>query len=158
LYFSISKTENQYYKYWRTCGNFLSIYTNEEFNFTNYNLSALDYNKLEEQDAIVVNELDEIPQALATTLKSFVEKRWDFIIPSEKSSVPNLNTFLFNFGNITFNTLENRKTNTKINFNHPIFDNVFENKVTNFNIKQINPLQYQALALLLCRIKTKVFF
>jgi hypothetical protein len=40
----------------------------------NYNLSALDYNKLEEQDAIVVNELDEIPQALATTLKSFVEK------------------------------------------------------------------------------------
>jgi hypothetical protein len=42
------------------------IYTNEEFNFTNYNLSALDYNKLEEQDAIVVNELDEIPQALAT--------------------------------------------------------------------------------------------
>jgi hypothetical protein len=77
LYFSISKTENQYYKYWRTCGNFLSIYTNEEFNFTNYNLSSLDYNKLEEQDAIVVNELDEIPQALATTLKSFVEKRWD---------------------------------------------------------------------------------
>jgi nucleoid-associated protein YgaU len=48
------------------------IYTNEEFNFTNYNLT-LDYNKLEEQDAIVVNELDEIPQAL-TTLKSFVEK------------------------------------------------------------------------------------
>jgi hypothetical protein len=46
------------------------IYTNEEFNFTNYNLSALDYNKLEEQDAIVVNELDEIPQALATHLKS----------------------------------------------------------------------------------------
>jgi hypothetical protein len=67
--------ENQYYKYWRTCeNNSFPIYTNEEFNFTNYNLSALDYNKLEEQDAIVVNELDEIPQALATTLKSFVEK------------------------------------------------------------------------------------
>jgi hypothetical protein len=60
------------------------IYTNEEFNFTNYNLSALDYNKLEEQDAIVVNELDEIPQALATTLKSFVEKGDLIIIPSEK--------------------------------------------------------------------------
>ena len=143
LYFSISKKKkiNVISIGEPAKSNFLSrIYTNEEFNFNNYNLSALDYNKLEEQEAIVVNELDEIPQALATTLKSFVEKGGDLIIiPSEKSSVPNLNTFLFNFGNITFNTLENReKLITKINFNHPIFDNVFENKVTNFQYPKTN--------------------
>ena len=143
LYFSISKTKktNIISIGEPSKSNFLSrIYTNEEFNFTNYNLSALDYNKLEEQDAIVVNELDEIPQALTTTLKSFVEKGGNLIvIPSVNGSVTNLNTFLFNFGNITLNTLENReKLITKINFNHPIFDNVFENKVTNFQYPKTN--------------------
>jgi hypothetical protein len=94
----------------------------------------LDYNKLEEQNAIVFNELDEIPQALQTTLKSFVEKGGNLIvIPSAVASVANLNSFLMNFGNLKFNTLENNeKLITKINFNHPIFNTVFENKVTNF--------------------------
>ena len=137
LYFSISKTKktNIVSIGEPAKSNFLSrIYTNEEFNFNNYNLSALDYNKLEEQDAIVVNELDEIPQALATTLKSFVEKGGNLIvIPSIKNSTTNINSFLSNFGKITFNTLvETEKQITKINFKHPIFENVFENKVTNF--------------------------
>ena len=137
LYFSISKTKktNIISIGEPSKSNFLSrIYTKEEFNFNNYTLNTLDYNKLEEQDAIVLNELDEIPQALSTTLKSFVEKGGNLIvIPSAKSSVSNMNAFLSNFGNLTFNSLENtEKLITKINFNHPIFNNVFENKVTNF--------------------------
>ena len=137
LYFSISKTKktNIISIGELAKSNFLSrIYTSEEFNFNNYTLSALDYNKLEEQDAIVLNELDEIPQALSTTLKSFVEKGGNLIaIPSAINSITNLNSFISNFGNLRFNSLENReKLITKINFNHPIFNNVFENKVTNF--------------------------
>ncbi|MFV8372804.1 BatA domain-containing protein [Flavobacterium sp. LB2P74] len=137
LYFSISKTKktNIISIGEPAKSNFLSrIYTSEEFNFSNFTLSALDYNKLEEQDAIVLNELDEIPQALATTLKSFVEKGGNLIvIPSATSSITNMNSFVSNFGKITFNSLENReKLITKINFNHPIFHTVFENKVTNF--------------------------
>ncbi|MFV8367291.1 BatA domain-containing protein [Flavobacterium sp. XS1P27] len=137
LFFSISKTKktNIISIGEPVKSNFLSrIYTSEEFNFNNYTLSALDYNKLEEQDAIVLNELDEIPQALATTLKSFVEKGGNLIvIPSAISSITNMNSFMSNFGNLKFNSLENReKLITKINFNHPIFNSVFENKVTNF--------------------------
>ena len=137
LYFSISKTKktNIISIGEPAKSNFLSrIYTNEEFNFNNYTLSALDYNKLEEQDAIVLNELDEIPQALATTLKSFVAKGGNLIvIPSAISSTTNMNSFVSNFGNLKFSSLENReKLITKINFNHPIFTSVFENKVTNF--------------------------
>ena len=137
LYFSISKTKktNIISIGEPVKSNFLSrIYTSEEFNFNNYTLSTLDYNKLEEQDAIVLNELDEIPQALATTLKSFVEKGGNLIvIPSAISSITNMNSFISNFGNLRFNSLENReKLITKINFNHPIFNSVFENKVTNF--------------------------
>ena len=115
--------------------NFLSrIYTNDEFNFNNFAIGTLDYNSLEKQDAIVLNELDEIPQALQTTLKSFVEKGGNLIlIPSSKTSLGNINSFIGNFGNIQLKTLENKeKLVAKINFNHPLFSGVFENKINNF--------------------------
>lgn len=121
--------------------NFLSrIYTPAEFNYNNYPISALDYNSLEKQNTIILNELSEIPQALQTTLKAFVSKGGNLvIIPSEKSSVPNLNTFFANFGKIQFNNLKTQsKLITKINFDHPLFSGVFENKITNFQYPKTN--------------------
>jgi hypothetical protein len=115
--------------------NFLSrIYTTEAFNFINHTIATLDYNSIENQDAIVLNELVEIPQALQTTLKSFVKKGGNLIIiPSVAASLTNLNQFVMNFGKIQFKSLENKeKLVTKINFNHPLFSAVFENKVNNF--------------------------
>jgi len=71
---------------------------------------------------------------LQTTLKSFVEKGGNLVvIPSTKNPVENLNSFLKLYGNIQFKSLANKdKLITKINFNHPLFSNVFENKTTNF--------------------------
>ena len=83
LYFSISKTKkiNIISIGEAEKSNFLSrIYTNDEFNFNNFTIGSLDYNKLEKQDVIVLNEFDEIPQALQTTLKSFVEKGGNLIV------------------------------------------------------------------------------
>lgn len=136
-YFSISKPEksNVISIGDSEKSSFLSrIYTSDEFAYSNYSLQSLDYNLLDKQDAIVLNELEDIPVALQTTLKSFVEKGGNVIlIPNEKSSVSNLNTFLSNFGGIQFKSLENsEKIVTKINYNHPLFGNVFEKKVDNF--------------------------
>lgn len=114
---------------------FLSkIYTPQEFTYSNFELNALDYNLLEKQDAIVLNELKEIPQALQTTLKSFIEKGGNVVlIPSEESSASNLNSFVSNFGSIQFKALQNNeKTITKIAFNHPLYASVFEKKIDNF--------------------------
>jgi hypothetical protein len=122
-------------------GNFLSrIYTSSEFNYNNYSISSLDYNSLEKQNTIILNELIEVPQALQTTLKAFVSKGGNLVvIPSEKSSVSNLNTFLGNFGKVQFKNLENKdKLITKINFDHPLFSGVFENKITNFQYPKTN--------------------
>jgi hypothetical protein len=137
LYFSISKPKkNNIISIGQPeKSNFLSrIYTNDEFNFNNFPIVTLDYNALEKQNTIVLNELDEIPQALQITLKSFVEKGGNLVlIPSAKASTANLNSFLKIFGNIQFKTLENKeKLVTKINFNHPLFSGVFENKIDNF--------------------------
>jgi hypothetical protein len=94
----------------------------------------LDYNLLEKQDAIVLNEIKEIPQALQTTLKSFVNKGGNLIvIPSKEGNLSTLNAFLGNFGAIQLKEGTNaEKKVTKINFNHPVFSSVFEKKVDNF--------------------------
>ena len=137
LYFSISKPKKNNIISIGTPekSNFLSrIYTNDEFSFNNFEIKTLDYNALEKQNTIILNELDEIPQALQTTLKSFVEKGGNLVlIPSAKTSTTNINLFLKIFGNVQFKSLENKeKLVTKINFNHPLFSGVFENKINNF--------------------------
>jgi hypothetical protein len=137
LFFSISKTKKTNIISIGTPekNSFLArIYTNDEFNYSPFTLSTLDYNSIDKQDAIVLNELDEIPQALQTTLKSFVNKGGNLIvIPSETASIANLNALMNQFGSTPFKSLEsNEKLITKINFSHPLFAGVFENKTNNF--------------------------
>ncbi|TBX70080.1 hypothetical protein EZL74_04870 [Flavobacterium silvisoli] len=114
---------------------FLSrIYTADEFNYNNYPIANLDYNLLDKQDAIILNELKDIPQALQTTLKSFVNKGGNLVvIPAQESTVAAINSFLSNFGAIQMKALTSgEKKMTKINFNHPLFSTVFEKKIDNF--------------------------
>jgi len=142
LFFSISKPEkvNIIAIGDAEKSGFLSrIYTNDEFNFNNITLSGLDYNLLEKQDAIVLNELKDIPQSLQTTLKSFVEKGGNLIvIPSAENPVANLNNLLANFGAMQFKSLQNsEKLVAKINFSHPLFGAVFEKKIENFQYPNV---------------------
>ncbi|HMK07391.1 MAG TPA: BatA and WFA domain-containing protein [Flavobacterium sp.] len=137
LYFSISKPEklNVLSIGDAEKSQFLSrIYTSDEFNYSNFNLTSLDYNLLEKQDAIVLNEITDIPQALQTTLKSFVEKGGNLVvIPSNESTISNLNGFLANFGSIQFKAWQSgEKLVTKIAFNNPVYRSVFEKQVANF--------------------------
>lgn len=115
--------------------NFLArIYTSGEFNYTNFPLANLDYNLIDKQDAIVLNELKDIPQALQTTLKQFVSKGGNVIvIPAQETNIATLNSFLASFGALKAAeyTVADKKV-TKINFNHPLFSTVFEKKIENF--------------------------
>ena len=136
-YFSISKPEkNKVISIGdaEKSGFLARIYTSDEFDYTNFSIQSLDYNSIDKQDAIVLNELKEIPQALQTTLKAFVEKGGNVIlIPNSESTTSNLNEFLSNFGAVKFNSLiKTEKTITKINFSHPLFSSVFEKKIDNF--------------------------
>lgn len=142
-YFSISKPEkSNVIAIGDTEKNkFLSrIYTPEDFNFTASELRTLDYNALEKQDAIIVNELQEIPQALITTLKSFYDKGGNVvIIPSPESNPQNLNGLLTNFGNAIYSTQNTTERQvTQIAFNHPLYRTVFEKKTSNFQYPKVN--------------------
>jgi hypothetical protein len=114
---------------------FLSkIYTENEFIFTSIELKALDYNILEKQDAVILNEINDIPQALQTTLKAFYEKGGNVIfIPSEENKVENINSFLIKFGSFTMIDYQKKeKKITSILFAHPLYNGVFEKKADNF--------------------------
>lgn len=121
--------------------NFLSrIYTDDDFNFTSSELRTLDYNSLEKQDAIVLNEIKDIPQALITTLKSFYAKGGNvIIIPAQDSNIQNLKSLMATFGGIQFrNSNPNERQITKIAFNHPLYATVFEKKIDNFQYPKAN--------------------
>ena len=144
FYFSISKPEktNVISIGKSEKSSFLSsIYTVSEFNYSNSTIETLDYNAIEKQDVIVLNEVEKIPQALETNLKSFVEKGGNLVvIPSNENATSDLNRFLGMFGKIQFGAMQNaNKLVTKIAFQHPLFQSVFEKKIVNFqypNTKQ----------------------
>ena len=120
---------------------FLSkIYTESEFNYVNVELTALNYNLLEKQEVIIVNELSSIPQSLQTTLTDFAKKDGNIIfIPSAASNVEELNNWFRSVGTIHYSKIENtKKLITKISFSHPLFKNVFEKNVTNFQFPSVN--------------------
>ena len=124
-----------------TKNEFLSrIYTEEHFDFQTFKIKTLDYNLIESQNTVVLNELEEIPQSLIVTLKAFVENGGNVIvIPSEKATAQNLTNFASQFGNVIFESVQNhKKMVTKITFEHPVFRNVFEKKTDNFQYPSVN--------------------
>jgi hypothetical protein len=145
------------------------IYTAEEFNYSNFTIETLDYNTIEKQDAIVLNELENLPQALVTNLKSFVEKGGNLIfIPSAKSKIDETNLLLGSLGQIQFGNKQNaNKLITKIAFQHTLFQSVFEKKIDNFQypntkqnfeVKTTNPaiLSYEDQSCFLTSIQNQV--
>ena len=149
---------------------FLSrIYNAEEFNYTSTELNTLNYNAIENADAIILNELPTIPNALSVTLKNYYNKGGNIIfIPDVNSSMESYNSFLRNFSN---NSLSEKalkeKQITQISFNHPIYTNVFEKKVSNFQYPKTNAtftingnnlpvLQYEDKSIFLGNITNKL--
>lgn len=116
------------------------IFNGSEFETTSTNLTQLNFNNIEIQHTIVLNELEEIPQSLQNTLSVFYKNDGNLVvIPAEKMNISNVNSALKNWSSISFGSLNNQeKIITKINFSHPLYKNVFEKKVSNFQYPKVN--------------------
>ncbi len=114
---------------------FLSkIYVKNEFNFTFSSLQNLDYNAISKQELIILNEIENIPTTLANTLVDFSNKGGSVvIIPNTTINISSYNSF---FRKVSSFIIQTKKTDslkiTSINFDHPVFKNVFSKKVNNF--------------------------
>jgi len=141
-YFSISKPEKSSVMAIGTKAKneFLSkIYTEQYFEFSDFELKNLDYNLIDKQHTLILNELDEISQSLGITLKTFVENGGNLIVvPSEKTTEKNLTELVSQFGTISFSPIQSQKKQiTKIAFEHPVFRNVFEKRIDNFQYPNV---------------------
>ncbi|WP_299527251.1 BatA domain-containing protein [uncultured Lutibacter sp.] len=146
FFFSISKPEKINVLSIGNTSEFLSkIYSENEFIFTPTPLQILNYNKIQDQHLIILNELENIPTELINSLQEFTKKGGSLvIIPSENSTINSYNSFFqnLNLGKITSKTETEHKIIT-INYEHPLLKDVFEKRVDNFQYPKTN-LQYHA--------------
>lgn len=135
FYFSLNKKDNiKVLVVSNEDANFLKrIFTEDEFDLTITKLNNLNYSIIENHNLIILNDLETIPESLQQALLSFSKNNGTItIIPSQNSNVASYNFFLGNFNTSLTQRFNSIQEITTINFNHPLFTNVFENKVTNF--------------------------
>lgn len=142
LYFNINKTDKiKVLTVQEAPSAFLQkIYTPAEFDYRSFTLNTLDYNILPEQHTIILNELESIPNSLQTILKEFsLNGGTVVIIPSQNTDTASYNLLLssLNFSGIEKNNPQEKQI-TNIQFSHPLYKNVFENQVTNFQYPKVN--------------------
>lgn len=122
-------------------GDFLQrLFGAEEFQFVQQSFQNLDYNLLPEQNFIVLNELKEIPPSLATALQSSIKNGGSIaIIPAQDAAISSYNPLLsaLNLGSIDQLIPSNKKI-TNIIFSHPLYKDVFEKQVANFQYPSVN--------------------
>ncbi len=115
---------------------FLSrIYTSDQFKFTSVDLKDLNYNEIEKQELVVLNELKEIPIALQNTLEQFVQKGGTLtLIPAVDSDEKSMNLWLQKITGSRL-TSENpiKKLITQIHATHPLFKGVFDQSIKHFD-------------------------
>ena len=116
------------------------VYSNDEFNYNAFAFKELEYNVIENQNLIVLNELKDIPISLITALKSFTDNGGHLlIIPSNEIALNSYNQLFNNYSLTNFYELNpNEKKITSINFSHPLLENVFDKKITNFQYPKVN--------------------
>jgi len=135
FYFSISKPEKIKVLSIGNSSGFLSrIYTKNEFNFSTAPLKNLNYNNLQNQHLIILNELETISNVLINSLQEFLKNGGDLvIIPSKNININSYNSLLnkLNIGEIT-KKLEDIYKIITINYEHPLLKDVFEKKINNF--------------------------
>ncbi|WP_411896128.1 BatA domain-containing protein [Winogradskyella sp. A2] len=116
------------------------IFTDDEFEFNSFNINALNFNLIKDQDLIIINELESISSALISALDAFkTDGRSVLIIPSNNIS---LNTYnqLFKKLNLSLfvDKINSTKRITTINYDHPLLLNSFYTRVTNFQYPRVD--------------------
>jgi hypothetical protein len=110
-----------------------SIYQSRLFTFEEESISNFDYSKTSDFNLIILNELPELNPVLTNRLKDFIEDGGHLvIIPNENTTSKTYSQLLQGSG--MFETSSTRKREvTRINFEHPLFENVLSEKVQNFD-------------------------
>ena len=102
------------------------------FNYYVTNINNLNYNTIKNYDLVVINEINNFPNALIKILKDKTNSLNYVIIPPNDIEIENLNNSLSKLELNTINSINKNKYEiNKLDDEHPIFKNVFDNKLEN---------------------------
>ena len=116
------------------------IFSGEDFEFSNFNLSTLNYSLLESQNTVILNGLKTIPKSLSTVLWEFSKNGGTVVvIPAQEDiDLESYNNFIGQLVPLRFETnIPLTQNISRIAFQHPLFQNVFEKEVTNFDYPKV---------------------
>ena len=120
--------------------DFLSkIYNKKEFNFNQSTPQNTNYNSIPKQQLIVLNEIENIPDVLLKKIKDFSQNGGSLaIIPNKNSNINSYNNLSKALGVGKIGAKRNSPLKiTAINFEHPLFENVFSKNITNFQYPSV---------------------
>lgn len=155
MYFSINKPEKiKILSINAADAGFLqSLFNQPEFEYTAQPFTALNYSTIPAQNFIILNEIETLPASLTAALLAFSEAGGSVvIIPGINTTVSSYNELLQSVGIGTLSEkIQQEKKITQIVFDHPIFKDVFEKRVVNFQYPQVNsyyPIRSSATSVL----------
>jgi len=110
------------------------LFDGSSYRLTIQNLQELDYGILDDQNMIVLNGLEQIPASLRDALLDLSQKGTGIcIVPGQNIGLQSYNQLLAGLSLPRLDTLVEQETRlTRIEFGHPLFEQVFEREVANF--------------------------
>ncbi len=142
LYFNLNRQEKiKVMSIGETHSDYLKrIYTEDSFLFSSFSLKTLNYSLIASQNLIILNELNTIPLSLQNTLQAYKNAGGNLVvIPNNQVNINEYNTFIRAFSNSNFvSTIAEERKISQISFAHPLYNNVFNKEVTNFQYPIVN--------------------
>ena len=120
--------------------DFLSrIFSNDEFYFQATALDQLNYSAIDNQNLVVLNELKKIPASLITSINSFVSNGGSFVmVPALDADLASYNQLANRYGATNYvNAIVQKMAISSVKTAHPLFTNVFEKEVSNFQFPYV---------------------
>jgi hypothetical protein len=137
LYFSISKPDliKVLAVSEKSTGYLDRIYQNQRFDFKQVIADQLEFEEISKADVVILNELDDLTNALNIAITNYTSQGGVLIIiPSKKANTDSYNRL---FGKLELEPYASLNENTikltGINLDHPIFEGVFTEDVQNFD-------------------------
>lgn len=116
------------------------IFTAPEFEYIATSVRDLDYSIIPDVNYIVINEVEDISPSLSGAINAFAKAGGICtIIPSSTTSPSSYNTLLQNVSSLqTSNISKEKKLVTTINYDHPIYRDVFDTRIENFQYPSVS--------------------
>ncbi len=115
------------------------IYKKPEFLLHIFPENNIDYNLLSQANLVILNEPEKIPFSLISTLQQLVrEQVFLIVVPAPAANLSEYNGLFQNLGLPVFGVRNDQeKLITDITFGHPLYESVFNERVSNFEYPKV---------------------